>query len=95
MAPSLELCFCPKCNDALVSHRTVLCHAAADHTNQPIPTFNEWIAAAPTGKQLDGVSDDEDGYEGLGMEGIEDKQEQHLNWTDHPLDVCTGDCHVW
>jgi hypothetical protein len=70
MAPSLELCPCPKCKGALVSHKTVLRHAATDHTNQPIPTFDEWIAAAP--ERLDRVTDgsSEDGYGG--MDGIKD-----------------------
>lgn len=81
MAPSLEPCPCPKCNGALVSHKTVLRHAAANHTHQPIPTFDEWIAAAP--EQLDRVSDgsSEDSYDG--MDGIEDEKVIR-----EPLNVC-------
>lgn len=106
MPPSLEPCPCPKCNGALVSHKTVLRHAAANltkFTNQPIgpiPTFDEWIAAAP--ELLDRVSDgssedDYDGNHGMdGMDGIEDEQvirERRLDWTDEPLDVCR-DCRI-
>ena len=72
MAPSLEPCPCQNCKGALVSHRTVLCHAATNHTNQPIPTFNEWIAAAPErlNKESDGSS--EGNYDG--MDGIEEEK---------------------
>lgn len=92
MAPSLEPCPCPKCKGALVSHKTVLRHAAADHTNQPLaiprfPTFDEWIAAAPerldTGKVSDGSP--EDGSEYDGMDGIKDERVNQ--------DVCRV-CHV-
>lgn len=93
MAPSLEPCPCPKCNGALVSHRTVLRHAAADHINQPIPTFDEWIAAAPeqldTGRASDGLS--EGNYDG--MDGIEDEQVIRERRLYEPLDV-GKDCQV-
>jgi hypothetical protein len=87
MAPSLELCPCPKCKGALVSHKTVLRHAAAIPR---FPTFDEWIAAAPerldTGKVSDGSTcSSEDDLEYDGMDGIEDEQVNQ--------DVCR-DCHV-
>ena len=55
-----------------MSHRTVLRHAPTNHTNQPIPTFDEWIAAAPErlNKESDGSSEDD--YDG--MEGIEEEK---------------------
>jgi hypothetical protein len=97
MAPSLEPCPCPKCKGALVSHKTALRHASADHTNQRIPTFDEWIAAAPavhndrldTGRVSDGSR--EGNYDGMDSDGIEDEQEireRHLNGH---FDVCK-DC---
>ena len=97
MAPSLEPCPCPKCNGALVSHKTVLHHAAANHTHQPIPTFDEWIAAAAPSEWLETVLDDLGGDDYDEMDGIEDEQvirERRLDRTNEPFDVCIDDCTV-
>ena len=85
MAPSLEPCPCQNCKGALVSHRTVLRHAATNHSNQPIPMFNEWIAAAPErlNKESDGSS--EGNYDG--MDGIEEEKVDRERHSDS-LIVC-------
>lgn len=93
MAPSLESCPCPKCSGALVSHKTVLRHAVAN-LNQPIQTFNEWIAAAPQrlDRETDGSRED-DHDDGMDEDEDEDEhwrviREQRLDRADEPFDVC-------
>ena len=94
MAPPLESCPCSKCSGTLVSHRMVL-HAVANHhdinLNQPIQTFNEWIAAAPERLDRETEGSREDDHDGMNEDEDGVIREQRLDRTDELLDVCR-DC---